>query len=69
LKWRRSFPANDKNIHAHLLITERPFTPDGKNFSTKKAKDLNSEIRGSQHTAFGGLEWAKLWTQIPERLL
>lgn len=55
---------NEKNFHAHLLITARRFSEDGKSFENKKCNDLNPEIRGSTHYAFGGLEWPKLWTQF-----
>ena len=55
---------NEKNSHAHLLITSRIFSDDGNSFNSKKSNDLSPEIRGSKHFAFGGLEWPKLWTQF-----
>lgn len=55
---------NEKNYHAHLLITPRPFTEDGTSFSEKKTNDLLPEVRGSNRFAVGGLEWPKIWTQF-----
>jgi len=55
---------NEKNWHAHILITSRHFSADGTKFNKKKSNDLNPEVRGSKHFAFDGIEWFKLWTQF-----
>ncbi len=55
---------NEKNFHAHILITTRHFNEDGTGFNDKKVNDLNPEIRGNKRYAFGGIEWTKLWTQF-----
>jgi Ti-type conjugative transfer relaxase TraA len=54
----------ERNYHAHLLITERPFDETGLGFSNKKINNLGPEVRGSLHLAFNGIEWQKLWTQF-----
>ena len=46
---------NEKNIHAHLLVTARSFSDNGKEFNKKKANDITPEVRGSNHFAFGGI--------------
>ena len=55
---------NQKNFHAHILITERQFDQTGQGFCRHKTTDLIPEVRGGNHIAFGGLEWGKLWTQF-----
>ena len=57
----------ERNYHAHILITERSFAEDGKGFANVKINNLLPEIRGSNHFAFGGLEWRKLWTQFQNK--
>ena len=39
----------EKNWHAHLLVTTRRFTEDGKGLSTKKAVDLEPKIVGGKY--------------------
>ena len=39
----------EKNWHAHLLVTTRRFTQDGKGLSTKKAVDLEPKIVGGKY--------------------
>jgi Ti-type conjugative transfer relaxase TraA len=55
---------NERNYHAHILITPRQFREDGRTFSKKKVNDLGPEIRGNNHFAFNGIEWPKIWTQF-----
>jgi Ti-type conjugative transfer relaxase TraA len=42
----------EKNWHAHLLVTTRRFTEDGKELFNKKARDLNPEFRSSKYGNF-----------------
>jgi Ti-type conjugative transfer relaxase TraA len=55
---------NEKNWHAHILITPRPFSVDGLTFVKKKVNTLVPEVRGGNHFAFGGIEWNKICTNF-----
>lgn len=52
----------EHNWHAHVLITTRRFTGDGKGFADKKARDLMPDVKDSK---FGVVvtpqEWSKRW--------
>lgn len=42
----------EKNWHAHLLVTTRRFTKDGKQLARSKARDLNPEFKTGKHGNF-----------------
>jgi len=50
---------DDKNWHAHLLITTRRFSKNGNTFHSHKARDLDPEIR-NKHVVEADI-WGKLW--------
>ena len=52
----------DKNWHAHLLITTRRFDKTGLNFASKKARDLDPEVRWGKVTE--GDLWGELWRDL-----
>lgn len=56
--------AEEKNWHAHLLVTTRRFSEDGETFSTKKANDLDPVIRGARHTVLEADLWGELWRDV-----
>jgi Ti-type conjugative transfer relaxase TraA len=56
--------AIERNFHAHILVTERPFDDKGQAFFSKKINHLGPQVRGSMHATFDGIEWKKLWTQF-----
>jgi Ti-type conjugative transfer relaxase TraA len=49
---------NERNWHAHLLITTRRFTKDGQNLG-EKARDLDAEVRSSR--VIEGEIWGEKW--------
>ncbi|MGE3556325.1 MAG: AAA family ATPase [Candidatus Obscuribacterales bacterium] len=51
----------DHNWHAHVLATTRRLGPDGKTFSSHKARDLMPEVRNG--FVISGMDWGKLWGQ------
>ena len=55
------------NWHAHLLITTRRL--DGDQFSAKKARDLDPEVRraGGRAIVADGEAWGELWCQHQNR--
>lgn len=52
----------DKNWHAHLLITTRRFRKDGESFETKKARDLDGVIRKGLVLEID--RWGELWRDV-----
>jgi Ti-type conjugative transfer relaxase TraA len=55
------------NWHAHLLITTRRL--DGEQFSAKKARDLDPEVRlaGGRARVADGAAWGELWREHQEQ--
>lgn len=49
----------ERNWHAHLMVTTRRFSADGKNFHTHKARDLDSEVRKGR--VVEAEVWGELW--------
>lgn len=52
----------DKNWHAHILVTTRRFSPDGKTFDLKKARDLDAQVR--KGFVIEGVLWGKMWRDL-----
>jgi hypothetical protein len=52
----------DKNWHAHLLITTRRFSEDGQTFDVKKARDLDGIIRKGMVLEID--RWGEIWKQV-----
>ncbi len=42
----------EENWHAHLLVTTRRFTQDGKRLACTKARDLNPEFKTGKNGSF-----------------
>lgn len=67
--------AEEKNWHAHLLVTTRRFTEDGKSLSLKKATDLEPQVRGGKANTYVkshdeiniGAKWKDIQNQVFEK--
>lgn len=61
----------EKNWHAHLLVTTRRFTEDGKRLGIK-ARDLEPQVRGGRTNTYvksnEEINLGKLWSQIQNRI-
>lgn len=55
---------DNTNFHAHMLITSRHFSKDGKTFSELKVNDLGPEVRYADHYTFDAMGWPLIWTQF-----
>ena len=53
---------DDKNWHAHLMITTRRFSADGNGFARVKARDLDAQVR--KFKVVEGEEWGRIWKDI-----
>ena len=56
--------AEEKNWHAHLLVTTRRFAEDGETLSPKKANDLDPVVRGASHTVLEADLWGEIWRDV-----
>ncbi len=54
--------AEEKNWHAHLLVTTRRFSEDGQTFSSLKARDLDPVVR-SKMVMEADL-WGEIWRDV-----
>lgn len=52
----------DKNWHAHLLVTTRRFREDGQTFESKKARDLDAVVRKGM--VVEGDRWGEVWRDL-----
>jgi Ti-type conjugative transfer relaxase TraA len=61
----------EKNWHAHLLVTTRRFTEDGKRLGVK-ARDLEPQVRGGRTNTYvksnEEVNLGKLWSEIQNRI-
>jgi Ti-type conjugative transfer relaxase TraA len=62
----------EKNWHAHLLVTIRRFLDTGLCFESKKARDLEPQVRGGRTNTYvksnEEFNLGKLWSQIQNRI-
>ena len=62
----------EKNWHAHLLVTIRRFLDTGLCFESKKARDLEPQVRGGRTNTYvksnEEVNLGKLWSQIQNRI-
>ncbi len=62
----------EKNWHAHLLVTIRRFLDTGLCFESKKARDLEPQVRGGRTNTYvksnEEVNLGKLWSEIQNRI-
>lgn len=54
------YSIKEHNWHAHLLVTTRRFSENGKGFELRKPRDLMPQIRKGK--VISGPDWGKQWT-------
>jgi hypothetical protein len=59
---------DEKNWHAHLLITTRRFLDTGLGFEMKKARDIDPQVRGGRSNTYvksnEEINIGKLWSEV-----